>query len=216
MHTAWGPSDCDGRLLDRSFYVVCHAGAWRIPRWVAYHLRAGDLPGTVSRNDRFRADPALPAGERSELADYRNSGMSRGHLAPADDFLRSFEAMDATFLLSNMAPQLQGLNGGRWRVLEGEVQALAAAHGSIWVITGPLFLDAALRPIAPTEFIGGGRVAVPTHFFKVVLCEHPAKPRAVCLPGPASDWPAGPDAALCHLRRSARGLARSRPLRATP
>lgn len=171
-HAAWGPSPCDGRLLDRSFYVTCHAATWRIPRWVVYHLLATDLPGTVSRNDRFRADTALPVDERSELADYRGSGMSRGHMAPADDFLRSLEAMDATFLLSNMAPQLQGLNGGRWRVLESEVQALAAAHSSIWVITGPLFLDAALQPTAPAQFIGNERVAVPTHFFKVVLCEH--------------------------------------------
>jgi len=193
IHLAWGPAPCDGTLLDRKFFVVCHAGEWRIPHWVAYHLSASDLPPTVGRQDHFRADTALPADERAELDDYRGSGFSRGHMAPADDFLRSFEAMDATFLLSNIAPQLQGLNGGRWRELESEVQSLAAAHGSIWVMTGSLFLDTDLRPEPATEFIGNGRVAVPTHFFKVVLCEHPSGehevfaflvPHRTGLPGP--------------------------------
>jgi endonuclease G len=172
VHLARGPSSCNGRLLDRAFYVVCHAGEWRIPRWVLYHLRASDLTPAVSRQDHFRADPALTEEERAELEDYRGSGFSRGHMAPADDFLRSFEAMDATFLLSNMAPQLQGLNGGRWRVLESEVQSLAANHGSIWVMTGPLFLDPSRQPVPPGAFLIGERVAIPTDFFKAVLCEH--------------------------------------------
>lgn len=193
VHTAWGPSSCDGSLLDRSFFVVCHDASWRIPRWVAYHLRASDLPGTVTRSERFRPDTGLSVTERAKLADCRGSGMSRGHLAAADDFLRSREAEDATFLLSNMVPQLQGLNGGRWRVLESEVQNLARNHGSLWVITGPLFLDAALHPIPAARFIGNGRVAVPTHFFKVILCEHSGSahemfaflvPHQTGLPGP--------------------------------
>lgn len=193
IHLAWGPAPCNGSLLDRRFFVICHVGEWRIPRWVAYHLIASDVTPAVSRQDRFRADTALPADERAELADYRGSGFSRGHMAPADDFLRSFDAMDATFLLSNIAPQLQGLNGGRWRVLESEVQALAAAHGSIWVVTGSLFLDTDLKPQSATQFIGNGRVAVPTHFFKVVLCEHSSGehevfaflvPHRTGLPGP--------------------------------
>ena len=46
-HRAWQPSSCDGRLLDKLYYVVCHAAPWRIPRWVAYHLDSTDLPGTV-------------------------------------------------------------------------------------------------------------------------------------------------------------------------
>jgi len=193
VHVAWGPSLCNGRLLDREVYVVCHSGEWRIPRWVVYHLTAADLTQAVRRRDHFRADEELPPGERAELADYRGSGFSRGHMAPADDFLRSFEAMDATFLLSNMAPQVQALNGGRWRVLESEVQSLAAAHGSIWVVTGPLFLGADGRPTRPDRFIGTDQVAVPTHFFKVVLCVHPSGeqevfafivPHTAGLPGP--------------------------------
>ena len=40
------------------------------------------------------------------------------------------------------------------------------------MITGPLVLDTDMQPAAPVEFIGNGRVAVPTHFFKAVLCEH--------------------------------------------
>jgi DNA/RNA endonuclease G (NUC1) len=54
IHLMWGPEPCNGTLLDRKFFVICHAGGWRIPHWVAYHLIASDLPPAVSRNDPHR------------------------------------------------------------------------------------------------------------------------------------------------------------------
>lgn len=170
VNVTWAPGSCDGRLLDKQFFTVCHAGDWRIPRWVTYRLTMSDLHDAAKRKDHFRADPELPEDERAELADYRGSGFARGHMAPADDFLRSVAAMDATFVLSNMSPQIGGLNSGRWRVLESETQTLARNVCDIWVTTGPLFLDASLLPVRPKRFIGPDHVAVPTHFFKAIFC----------------------------------------------
>ena len=80
--------------------------------------------------------------------------------------------MSQTFLMSNMTPQRPSLNRRIWRQLEDQVRSLAQAHGSIWVFTGSLFLDDAGNPVQPTAFVGANRVAVPTHFYKVILCEH--------------------------------------------
>ena len=63
-------------------------------------------------------------------------------MAEADAFKRSVEAMKECFLLSNMAPQYGHTNGGRWRVIEGEVRELASNYGDVWIFTGPLYLDA--------------------------------------------------------------------------
>ncbi|MDX2154841.1 MAG: DNA/RNA non-specific endonuclease, partial [Bryobacteraceae bacterium] len=102
---------------------------------------------------------ALPAALDS---DYRHSGFSRGHLAPAADFAWSPDALRATFLLSNAVPQIQSVNAGVWSRLEAAVRSLAAHADALYVFTGPLFEG-------DPQTIGEGRVAVPTHLFKAVL-----------------------------------------------
>jgi endonuclease G len=171
-HIQFGAPQMRGVFLDREFFVISHDNTRLLPEWVGYHLTEDNLEGTVQRTDDFRADPGLPTGQRSELADYRRSGFDRGHMAPAAAFRRSERAMSTTFLLSNMAPQTARLNRRIWARLERQVRSLARAHGSIWVFTGPLYLDANGDPTVPTQFIGPNRVAVPTHFYKVILCEH--------------------------------------------
>ncbi len=160
------------RLLRKEHFVIQHHGGWKVPLWVAYHLTHENLEGTTGRTDDFRLDAELAPEDRSELADYRHSGYDRGHMAPAASFKRSRLAMSRTFLLSNMAPQRPNLNRRIWARLEGQVRELARGHGSIWVITGALSIDADSSRIAPPDSIGPGRVAVPTHFYKVILCEH--------------------------------------------
>jgi len=54
------------------------------------------------------------------------------------------------------------------------VRELASAAGSIWVFTGSLFLDENGSLTEPTTFIGANDVAVPTHFYKVILSEYDA------------------------------------------
>src|SRR5688500_17471187 len=49
--------------------------------------------------------------------------------------------------------------------LKQPCENLARTHDDVWVFTGPIFIGS--RPIRE---IGASRVAVPTHFFKVILC----------------------------------------------
>jgi len=139
---------------------------------VTYHLTAENLAGDAARSDDFRADPELVPGERAQPDDYKNSGFDRGHMAPAAAFKRSATAMSQTFLMSNMTPQRPSLNRRVWRQLEQQVRELAMRHGDVWVFTGSLFLDSAGGPTLPATLIGSNDVAVPTHFYKVILCQH--------------------------------------------
>jgi endonuclease G, mitochondrial len=101
----FGTPACDGTILDKQVFVICHSATLKIPLWVGYMLTANDLNGPAPRVNSFRRDTELPANERSELGDYAGSGYDRGHMAPAEDFDRSKQAMRTSFLLSNMAPQ---------------------------------------------------------------------------------------------------------------
>ncbi len=58
------------------------------------------------KSSRFREDVTLPAEARAENSDYWHSGWSRGHMAPAGNNKHCQKAMDDTFLLSNIVPQV--------------------------------------------------------------------------------------------------------------
>jgi endonuclease G len=156
-------------LLDKKFYVVCYDPAHKIPAWVGYALTKQDsLKKATGRVGSFRADSALPRGSRAENSDYAGSRYDKGHMAPANDFTRSVEAMKASFVLTNSVPQRHGVNGGKWAQLEGAVHDLASTHGTVWIFSGPVFAGK-----SPVKTIGRNKVAVPTHTYKVVLCVHP-------------------------------------------
>jgi endonuclease G len=136
--------------------------------WVQYAINPEDLEGDVERSDRFRPDTSIPNNSRSELGDYRNSGYDKGHMAPAADMKRSEEAMEECFLLSNIAPQVGvGFNQQIWRELEEAVRGWVGQRGSLFVITGPVF--AVENRTVNYKVIGNNNVAVPTHFYKIVV-----------------------------------------------
>ena len=157
------------RPVCRAGYALVHASATRTALWVAERLEAAEVGGAEPRTNEFAPDPALPESERASPADYRRSGYDRGHLAPAADFSTSAEQMRESFYLSNIVPQVGEHNRGVWARLESHVRRLASTHGTVFVITGPVF-DA--RP----PRIGAG-VAVPRALWKVV--SDPARGRAV-------------------------------------
>lgn len=157
--------DCSGpdrELAVRATFLICHSSTWKVPVWTGYQLRPEELHGSAIRLRHFRRDTRLSLpGARD--ADYRNSGFSRGHMVPCADLAWSEESIRASFLLSNAAPQNQSANAGTWRRVEEAVRRIAAESDAIFVFTGVLFED------KNTGYIGTGRVAVPSHMFKVVL-----------------------------------------------
>lgn len=107
----------------------------RIPSWVCEHLSQSESAAEGVSRDRsnFHEDADVPRIFRSSNADYKNSGYSRGHLAPAGSHKNSQQALDETFLLSaNIVPQEMSNNGSDWLRLERFVQSLVERHDDVW------------------------------------------------------------------------------------
>lgn len=164
--------------------VVRHTGytlSWNeenlVADWVAYELTADELDHQeVSRSEDFRPDPAVR--KSSELSDYRGSGYSRGHLAPAQDFKWSADAMSDTFFLTNMVPQKQdNYNAGIWLSAENAARDAARLTGSVYIVTGPVLTD------GPYETIGANKVTVPKQCYKALLVidEKTGKAQAIAM-----------------------------------
>lgn len=154
----------DGMSL--SFNPVKH-----VPNWVAWELTADETVGTVSRKDKFQADPNVAGC--AEDYDYLYSGYDRGHMAPAGDMKWSSKAMEQTFYLTNICPQAHSLNSGAWKRLEEKCRTWAKADSAIIIVCGPVLTDN-IR-----DYLGDNRVAVPKRFFKVILSPYTNPPRAI-------------------------------------
>lgn len=135
----------------------------KIVNWVAYELTADETDGPWTRKGlRFMPDPDCHY-KQADNDDYRNSGYSRGHLAPAGDMKWDSVAMVESFYFTNCIPQDKELNNGRWNQLEMKVRTWAKEYGRVYIVCGPAFLN------MDTLRIGHNKVAVPDACFKALL-----------------------------------------------
>lgn len=148
----------------RTSFEILHSGLTRTPLWVSERLTGDAVTAAraLERVDRYRPDESLPRDQRAELSDYRRSGWDRGHMAPNDDMPDDRSQQEA-FELSNISPQSPDLNRGPWKELESDVRRYAARTGVAYVVTGVLFEGQEI------DTLPGGRVAIPTSFWKAVL-----------------------------------------------
>jgi endonuclease G, mitochondrial len=174
IHVALGtPSDSDPSddiLIDHRYFVLSYNPRLRDPNWVSWRLAAADL-GATPRQDNFHPDVLLPSIYPPVLdADYRESGFDRGHLCPSADRTASVEANGATFVMTNMQPQLHGLNAGPWQQLETfERRLVTVEHKDVFIVAGGVF-DAAPKTIGPG-------IAVPRASYKVLVVTEPGQGR---------------------------------------
>ncbi|CAH3191672.1 unnamed protein product, partial [Porites evermanni] len=158
-------------------YVLSYNRRLRLANWVAEHLTARNVYNRDLDRGKcdFAQDPTIHPLFSTSNEDYRMSGYDRGHLAAAANHRSSQDSMCATFFLSNMSPQAgSGFNRDAWEHLEKYSRHLTRFYKNVYVITGPLFLpklEADNQLYVKYKLIGINRIAVPTHFFKIILGE---------------------------------------------
>jgi endonuclease G len=183
-HLPWGVPQATGavdheRVLAQRDYVLGHDGDLRVPLWAAERIDFARLTN-LTREDCFRADPRLPPAEASTPRDYDEPIYDQGHIAPFANQTSSAVAGHNSFIMSNMAPQTCQLNRGIWQILEGITRLWAAEHGTVFVLSGSVFdrdgngrrdADSAAQRMVSRS--GQQRVAVPSHFYKVIARQRP-------------------------------------------
>lgn len=148
--------------LNRIGYRASYNPFYKTPNWVAWELTAHETEGSNKRTNKFVADPDLPE-PKVTTQDYTHSGYDRGHMAPAADMKWNSKAMAESFYMSNICPQNPKLNKDDWADLEEKCRSWAKKYGKVYIVCGPVYTTA--KP----KCIGLRKVAVPDHFYKVVL-----------------------------------------------
>lgn len=165
------------QILVRTGYTTSYNSETRCPNWTAWHLTAAHTTGDYTRKGiGFKEDDDVPA-PKAQNSDYQRSGYDRGHMCPSGDNKWSKQAQEESFLFTNMCPQSHDLNAGDWNDLEQKCRKWAKQYGDIYIVCGPVFRPSSSK-INRRKTIGKNKVAVPTGFYKVVLCMN-GTPKAI-------------------------------------
>ncbi|MGB7070557.1 MAG: DNA/RNA non-specific endonuclease [Pyrinomonadaceae bacterium] len=147
-------------LMLKPQYSLSYNRSRGTANWVAWRLDSSWI-GSTQRQDDFRPDSVLPAGWYQVADfDYSGSGYDRGHMCPSGDRTNSVPNNSATFLMTNIVPQLGANNQGPWNDFENYCRSLAAQGNEIYIISG---VHGNIGTIAQ------GRVVIPAITWKVVL-----------------------------------------------
>ncbi len=135
------------------------------PKWVA-HIATPDLiTGNLARIDSFLPDPLVKGGT-AVTTDYWYSGYDRGHLVPSADMRWNQEALAATYLYSNISPQLPELNRESWAELEDWLRRYVNfSKRRVFVVTGPVLREGLPIMEKPNR---ENDVSIPELFYKVI------------------------------------------------
>ncbi|XP_041956565.1 endonuclease G, mitochondrial [Alosa sapidissima] len=164
-------------IKTRESYVTSYDPRNRTAAWVIEQLNPETLTGSSDRKCcEFKEDDSVHIYHRATNADYKGTGFDRGHLAAAANHKWSQKAMDDTFYLSNVSPQNPHMNQNAWNNLEKYCRSLSKHYLNVFVCTGPLYLprqEPDGKMYVKYQVVGKNHVAVPTHFFKVLILEKP-------------------------------------------
>ncbi len=181
------PVSNTGEVIIHDHYTLSYDEDHEQAEWIAYNLTEASLKiKNVKRAKRFNPDPMV-SSRSAHHRDYTHSGYSRGHLAPAGDMAFSEEAMQESFYMSNMSPQLRAFNGGIWKELEETVRDWAYHNDDVYVVTGPVLTrDHVIKKIGKTS-----KVSVSDLFYKIVLDYHKPEVKAIgfLIPNASSERP---------------------------
>ena len=153
----------NGQVVHHTNYSLSYIEKHEQAEWVAYSLTRDNLKKpNVKRSKRFNPDYDVKTSSAFHR-DYTGSGYTRGHLAPAGDMAHDTKAMEESFYMSNMSPQLREFNNGVWKELEEQVRDWAFSANELYVVTGPILSKGIIAKI------GNNKVSVPSLFYKILL-----------------------------------------------
>ncbi len=172
------------QILKRKSYTTSYNNRTKNPNWVAWYLTKSHTYGSFQRKDEVFTVDEDAKGGRATDNDYYNSRYDRGHMCPAGDNKWDKQAMEESFLFTNVCPQNHGLNKYEWNDLEILCRDWAREYGAIDIVCGPIYSSKGERYRVgdssqdTQKTIGRNKVWVPDAFFKVVLCRQ-GKPKAI-------------------------------------
>ena len=149
-------------------YSFGYKTKYKAPLWVSYHLKPDYVNGKKALGGRPKlqvdSDLKKQGFKTPKANDFKSSGYWALSLFAHEDALgRGKECEKESYSLGNQVAMLPNKQTMKlWQDLSKTVRGWARSYGEVWVITGPVFAQV-------PERTSRGKIAIPTHFFKIVV-----------------------------------------------
>jgi endonuclease G len=150
----------DGGKIHRN-YSMCYDEQNYVARWIAYPMHSYYTSGSYD-SETFYQDPSFL---NSEQVTNTYNNYSRGHQIAKAQRTVTAEARKQSNYYTNMTPQIQSLNGGKWNTLENKERGAWMCSDTLYVVSGCHFDNYNTKCTNDD----GKTCPVPTHYFKVML-----------------------------------------------
>lgn len=145
-------------LIEHNYYSLSMRLLYNVADWSIYYIDKNRIQDNVIRKNNFRRDP-LYINITKE--DYYRSGYDKGHLVPCDDMQFNSVAMEESFYMTNMTPQIHSFNGGIWKKIEQSSEEWAKTYDRTWIISGAIIDD------VPNKKYINNKIYIPNYFYKI-------------------------------------------------
>ena len=165
--------------LDKKEWEIYYSCANKWPYLVIQSLNSksgqpgpGEEPVIRSELDEsklFKPDSKIPPSCSLKQKDYENYmmyGGSQGHNAPFGHHKTTLDIAKSTYLYSNMTPQEIVFNAGAWMIVENWTKYAAGNKK----VKNFRVINGSIANKKTTNF-NGSKINVPTHMYKIVICE---------------------------------------------
>ncbi len=149
------------QTLNHKYYTINYSDKYKQAICSDYKLTKDMVVDNTERENKFKVD-VLVKGTRIKPTNYLKSGYDKGHLAPASHFNWNQDAMNESFLMSNICPQLPNFNRGIWKELEHMNKLWVDEKKELYVYTGPIFESNCKK-------FSKDSISVPTAFYKIII-----------------------------------------------
>lgn len=159
----------DNYLMDMGYYMESYSNSRGGPNWVSWHLDATNITTTAKRVNNFAAFSDLPKSFYPvQNTSYTSTGFDRGHNCPSADRSSSANANSATFLMTNMIPQVPKNNQQTWGKFENYLRVQVLAGNEVYIIMGS-YGKGGTGSKGYFTTIDNGRITVPSNIWKVAM-----------------------------------------------
>jgi len=148
--------------IKHTLFTFSYQEGYELASWVAYQLSPEQAKATAIVKGRYAEDPAVATGTSSPK-DYKDAGFIMAQLVPPDDMFINQQAVDETFLMSNVVPQKPAFNKYVWKANEKLIREWAREGNTLYIVAGPVLTD------APFGTFGPNKVSIANRYYKAVL-----------------------------------------------
>lgn len=165
-------------LFYQNGFLAMHDPDLKTSLWTSYRLTKVDMLGMKNKKriNCFRTDPRLDKFDAGMSSDYNEAIYDQGHLTSDSDVKDELYDQLNSYTFVNISPQHCFFNRGIWLNLEHLTRNLAYKNNEVYVTSGAIFdrngsegrdLDKRAKRMESRN--GKSRVAVPSHFYKIIL-----------------------------------------------